>query len=356
MTNQDLKNNLTEKMANSLGFLMQDVLQVQLEIEQKNELIRILDIKLIQLRQEITTIDLDTSKEELFSPTYNNKKSSRSSELLNEEKMIIERINDTYKGLSKLIQRKNNIDNVIKCIELVKNDISQGDNLLYNNTEYGIKILETQESERKRIARDLHDTTVQNLTNMMHKTELCFKLTDIDPVRSKIELQTMIKTIKTTIKDMRGIIYDLRPMSLDDLGLIPTIEKYIREIRNSHEIEVTLEVTNDEVKVLSVINLTIFRIIQEALNNALKHGKATKINIKIEYIDNFIELCIKDNGLGFTEAKHIDNNEDILSGYGLSMMKERVILLSGEININSKTNEGTEIFVKVPLRTYKEDI
>ncbi len=349
-------NDLIETMANSLGFLMQDVIQLQLEIEQSNEIIRTLDLKLINLRQEITIIDSDTSKEELFSPTYNNKKNSRSSELLNEEKIIIERINDSYKELSEKIQRKNNIDNLIKCMELIKNDLVQDGNYCYNNTEYGIKILETQESERKRIARDLHDTTVQNLTNMMHKTELCFKLTDIDPVRTKIELQTMIKTIKTTIKDMRGIIYNLRPMSLDDLGLIPTIEKYIREINNSNEIEVVLEVINDEVKVLSVINLTIFRIIQEAITNSLKHGKATHINITIKYIDNYIMLSIKDNGIGFTDATNINNNKDILSGYGLSMMKERIILLSGDINIISETNEGTEILVKVPLRTYKEDI
>lgn len=356
MTNQELKNDLTEKIADSLGFLMQDVLQLQLDIEQSNEIIRILDLKLINLRQEKTIIDSDTSKEELFSPTYNNKKKSRSSELLNEETIIIEKINDTYKELSKKIQRKSNIDKLIKCMELVKNDFGQDENYSYNNTEYGIKLLETQESERKRIARDLHDTTVQNLTNMMHKTELCFKLTDIDPVRSKIELQTMIKTIKTTIKDMRGIIYDLRPMSLDDLGLVPTIEKYIREVKNSNEVEVNLEVINDEVKVLSVINLTIFRIIQEAITNALKHGKATQIAITIEYFYNLILLSIKDNGIGFTEATHITNNQDILSGYGLSMMKERIILLSGEINIISETNEGTEIIVKVPLRTYKEDI
>ncbi|WP_455717329.1 sensor histidine kinase, partial [Anaerosporobacter sp.] len=216
----------------------------------------------------------------------------------------------------------------------------------------GLKLLEIQEIERKRIARELHDTTVQNLTNLVHKTELCTKFVDLDPIRAKLELQTMISTIKTTINDMRNIIYDLRPMSLDDLGLVITVKRYIKQFIDSTKIKVILNVQNEKQINSDIIDLTLFRIIQEACNNALKHSQATVINIDLKYDKNSIELVIQDNGCGFDLEKskeELDGVNDPLSGFGLSMMKERVGLLSGKLEITSVINEGSKISVCVPI-------
>ena len=99
-----------------------------------------------------------------------------------------------------------------------------------------IRPLETQENERQRISRELHDSTVQNLTAMVHMTELCSKLVDMDPIRCKLELNKMIKNLGEIIDDTRKMIYNLRPMSFDDIGLDITIERTLDKLgSNRHE-------------------------------------------------------------------------------------------------------------------------
>lgn len=355
MINREEFNKTIHNIYDSLDFLLDDKSTIQLEINEIKNSINILEVKLNEIKGNINVVKQECNNEELFSPNISIKKNDKLKELQNDKKKCQETIKFYQSELELRESRLLNIDNLFDNVAQIDN-FNINEDYIDDKTEYGIKILETQESERKRIARDLHDSTVQNLTNMMHKTELCTKLINLDPVRAKLELQVMINTIKSTIKDMRSIIYNLRPMSLDDLGLIATIEKYIREIKINHEIDIILDVINEESNVLSVINLTLFRIIQEATNNAIKHGKANKINIHIEYINGYINLSVMDNGIGFNYNGNHHTKSDIFSGYGLSMMSERVSLLSGEIKIESKLNIGTKIFVKVPQRTYKEDI
>lgn len=215
-----------------------------------------------------------------------------------------------------------------------------------------LRLLETQELERKRISMELHDTTVQNLTTLVHKTELCTKLIDIDQIRAKLELQTMTETIRNTINELRGIIYDLRPMSIDDLGLVVTVQRFIKQVEledANNAISISLEIINEEVKVLPVINMTLFRIIQEAYNNTRKHAKAEHFDITITYEKNEIELEIKDDGIGFQLALLQKENKGTNKNFGLSIMKERVDLLTGTIQIVSDKSKGTDIIVKVPI-------
>lgn len=268
---------------------------------------------------------------------------------LKDEQVKMEEVKKDYnKALSKE-------QNLSRLNDHLKNDHACNSNKLdggLNEDVNGLKLLETQEIERKRIARELHDSTVQNLTNLVHKTELCTKLVDLDPIRAKLELQTMINTIKTTINDMRNIIYDLRPMSLEDLGLVITVKRYIKQFIDSTKIKVILNVENERQINSDIIDLTLFRIIQEACNNSMKHAQANIINIDLKYKENNIELFIEDNGCGFEqntykEEQYVSNNS--LSGFGLPMMKERVGLLSGKLEIVSTINKGTKISVCVPI-------
>lgn len=219
----------------------------------------------------------------------------------------------------------------------------------------GLQILQTQEIERKRIARDLHDSTVQNLTSLIHKTELCSKYVDIDNIRTKLELEIMKKTIRTTINDMREIIFDLRPMSLDDLGLIPTVERYIEQIMQNNNIRIIFAYKDDKKDCHSIINFTLFRIIQEACNNVLKHAKANIIKITLNYNDFDINLLIEDDGIGFEVSNQMEESCKTNSNFGLSIMNERIYLLSGQIQIESKKNKGTMINITVPLNSYMEE-
>ena len=221
-----------------------------------------------------------------------------------------------------------------------------------NNVNIHIKMLEAQELERQRIARDLHDSTVQNLTNCVHKLEYISKIIDTDPERSKMELIMLEKNTRTVINEMREIIYNLRPMSFEDIGIDVTIERELIRLENIGNIKINYIVNgkaDDNIK--PVISLTIFRIVQEACNNAIKHSKASSIDVVLNYNSNNIELSISDDGVGFDLDLYDNNNpDDINSGFGLSMMKERVFLLSGKFNIKSSKNKGTIINVVVPLK------
>ena len=213
----------------------------------------------------------------------------------------------------------------------------------------GINILEIQEQDRQRIARDLHDSTVQNLTSLIHKCELCLRLIDMDPVRAKLELNTMSNTIKSVINEIREIIYNLKPMSLDDLGLITTIDRYISQLMMNHDIKINLTYNKEEHDILPVIKLSLFRMIQEACNNAIKHANAKTIDIDIEYEEKYIKASIADDGKGFEADGKKEHATSDYSGYGLSIMKERVYLLSGTMNIKSTLNKGTIVTISIPI-------
>lgn len=373
LSKEQLKNNLDRSyfFVNSLN-------------DEENEIIRHLQMDLELLKENINELkisvsDKETSNDsnaELFTPSFN--KNNRYKKLYDEIEQCSMKLVQIQDDLEFHLTKKRELENLRDCINvlneiatynndfqyynsnsnnLIKEDIYDVNSINIDrlNSTFGINALESHENERKRIARDLHDSTVQNLTNLMYKTELCTKLIDIDNVRAKLELQTMIRTIKGTIADMRNIIYDLRPMSLDDLGLIATIEKYTNEKKSSHNVNIDFRINDEKYEVLPIVNLTLFRIVQEATNNAIKHGKAKKIVIDLFYDEDFIVLTVSDNGIGFNEDSLKVSDDKINSGFGLSIMKERILLLSGQLSIESNNIKGTTIKVVVPVRNYMGD-
>lgn len=226
-------------------------------------------------------------------------------------------------------------------------------------TASGISILEAQEMERKRIARDLHDSTVQSLTNIVHKTEYCSKMIDKDAVQVKFELVSMMENIRSCIDDMRRIIYDLRPMSIDDLGLVPTIQRFVEQNKVEHEkLKFKIQVTSEsaEVDLPSVVTLTIFRIVQEACNNIFKYSQAENVIIAISYQEDKIVVSVQDDGIGFDKSLIGKREKDKSSGFGLSIMQERVQLLSGSFSIESQLGEGTKVSIEIPYRAVEEGV
>lgn len=220
-----------------------------------------------------------------------------------------------------------------------------------NLIDYSTKLLETQEMDRNRISRDLHDSTVQSLTSLGHKLEYCSLLVDKDPVRVKLELQSMIDLNKEIINGMREIIYDLRPMSLNNIGLVSTLEAYCLHLRRYDNLDVVFKVEGEEKGLTSIVSVTLYRIVQEACNNAIRHAKAKKVVVRISYLEHNIELDIEDNGVGFDIQKVEDQSkEDHLHGFGLSTMRERTRLLSGSFSIDSEPGAGTKVHVYVPVK------
>lgn len=223
---------------------------------------------------------------------------------------------------------------------------------IQNKEIWGLKVIEAQELERKRIARDMHDGPAQSMTNLVIKTELCIKLLDKDIDRTKLELQTLKSHIRSTIDETRRMIYNLRPMSIDDLGLAPTLNRLVEKMSEELGFVVNYNVVDngeyDQSEIDPIINLTLYRITQEALNNVRKYSEATNVSVELIFDPHTIVLDVTDNGIGFEVGDMKLNLEDN-RGFGMSMMKERANLLNSELQIVSEKGKGTTIHIRVPL-------
>lgn len=207
-----------------------------------------------------------------------------------------------------------------------------------------IALLNLLEKDRQRIARELHDTSLQNLAHLVHKIELSTLYIDQDILKAKLELSVVNKILKDTIGEIRNTIFDLRPMTFDDLGLKAAIERLLFSMNESKKYIIDQKIEDVSCETSDLILLSIYRVIQECLNNIDKHASAQNIWIKCRNKENRYIIDIRDNGIGF-DAAHIPPNKH----FGLSMMKERVELLKGKMTLSSGVNKGTKIHVEIPL-------
>lgn len=213
----------------------------------------------------------------------------------------------------------------------------------------GLKIIKAQEEERQRVARDIHDGPAQLMSNVVLKAEICERMIDVDLDKAREELKNLKRVVRDSLQDVRKIIYNLRPMSLDDLGLIPTLQRYVTTYQEETGIAVSFQTNGDFTEIKPVVSLTVFRIAQEAMNNVSKHANAENISVSLEFLANGIRLYIGDDGTGFDTEKLKVRNDDISSGFGLVSMQERVELLSGEMTINSEPGKGTRLNIMIPF-------
>lgn len=203
-----------------------------------------------------------------------------------------------------------------------------------------LELLAMQEAERKRIAEDLHDTTVQDLVHLSQQLELATMYLNQDTNQTRLELVSAKKYIKKIIDDIRGTIYDLRPMALDDIGWSAAIDKLQKDLKDKSDIDVIFDMCNiDDID--SIIKITIYRIICEACQNTCKHARANSMTVTMRKDGNRLILDIVDDGIGIREY-------DVTNHFGLSMIKEKVDLLSGKLSIVTD-GKGTIIDIVIPI-------
>lgn len=204
-----------------------------------------------------------------------------------------------------------------------------------------IRVLDIQEKERQRIARDLHDNSLQNLTHLIHKLELCSLKIDDDPIDAKLEIALVSKYLKQIIEDIRNTIFDLRPMPFDDLGMVDALSRLETNLKSISDMNIVFDVDN----ILcnnQVVLLTVFRIVQECTNNSVKHSGGKSLRVSVQQKKNLILIKVEDDGIGFDNGNMEKNGH-----FGLSILNERVLLLSGVLKIKSDLN-GTDIEVEIP--------
>lgn len=217
---------------------------------------------------------------------------------------------------------------------------------LLQNQNFGFKILKAQEEERRRVAREIHDGPAQAMANVVFLAEVCEKLIGFDSARAKQELCELRDQVRGCLTETRKIIFDLRPMTLDDLGLIPTVKRIADMVKERTGIQVHVKISGLHTEHLdSHVELGIFRVIQESLHNIEKHSNAAEAQVFMEFQNEYIAVIIEDNGSGFEVMNHHQQS----GSFGLLGMKERINLLDGELEIYSQKGKGTRISVIVPL-------
>ncbi len=232
-----------------------------------------------------------------------------------------------------------------KKIDILTSRINRIESILENESG-NFTILSIQEEDRKRIARDLHDTSLQNLTHLIHQIELSGLYIDQDPIQAKLELSLVNKKIREIIDEIRNTIFNLRPMTFDDLGLKAVFERLADSINEDKQYEIELDVEDVSCET-NIILVTIYRVVHECLNNIVKHAEATKISLSCRCIENNCHIVISDNGKGFS-----DMTDDGTKHFGIFCMKERIKLLGGKIYIDSSPEWGTTISINVPLNVH----
>lgn len=324
--------------------------------EEQNSAKRISDLQ-IHLKETQAMIHL---LEETNDPNY---ESFTPRKVNSRNKQKIDELHAEMKELEEAIQQETDyhtqqmerVEEAAKVLRQAKADVAcRCDRNTLEEERYHTSLLETQENERQRISRELHDSTVQNLTAMVHMAELCSKLVDMDPIRCKLELSKMIKNLREIIDDTRKMIYNLRPMSFDDIGLDITIERTLDKLEATGTKKIHFVVEGTPYQLKPIIGITLLRIIQEACSNAICHANPTLIHVLLRYEQWAITVIVEDDGTGFDVHILDERPRDDNSGFGMSMMKERVYLLSGSIQIDSKIGVGTKIVVKVPISNKEE--
>lgn len=300
----------------------------ELEKKVKDNLLRISEID----KYLSSILDKEEKDFKVFSPRNVESIYKDDIEIHNNEKKKLEADNKVmYTRLSR----------VHECLITLKEVIEE------KPTNRNYEVLDIQEKERQRIARDLHDTSLQNLAHLVHKIELASMYIDKDSLQAKLELAAINKSMRAVIEEIRSTIFDLRPMSFDDLGLKETFERLFVRLKDSNT-SFDFETKIDEIKCDNdIILMTIFRVVQEACSNAIKHSGGNKIKVVIEQKGYICEVLIKDNGSGFSTENNAYKDND--KHFGITVMKERINLLSGKISFHSVVGEGTEIRMCIPL-------
>jgi len=320
--------------------------------------------KLVQLsKRRLVTVSKDFSKysEQQIREAYEvaNNLQIELSITSEKERQLREKRDDLERRLKVLyntIERANHIVNqvnvVVQYLTTDLKDVGLALEQARLKQDFGIKIIAAQEEERKRLSREIHDGPAQMMANVLMRSgliEKTFREKGIDAAIN--ELNDLKRTVRNALSEVRRIIYDLRPMALDDLGIVPTLKKYLSTVMDYNDgVYIQFLSSGQERRISSGHEVAIFRLVQECVNNSLKHGNPKEINVKIEWARNDINIVVKDDGEGF-DTENVREHS-----FGIIGMKERIDLLEGKMELHSGIGKGTIVIFKIPYPKIENEL
>jgi signal transduction histidine kinase len=203
------------------------------------------------------------------------------------------------------------------------------------------RVIAAQEDERRRIARELHDSTSQSLTSLLVGLQTLEQSPDL-----RARTDQLRQIVSETLEEVHGLAWQLRPSALDDLGLSAALERYIADYQNRYKLPVDLIIRGlDGQRLPLEVETTVYRIVQEALTNVARHAQANRISVMLEHREHKTLVIVEDNGIGLDSVVAAKGSSDHLGLYGI---RERAELLGGKLVIESEPGHGTSLFVELP--------
>ncbi|MBQ2009553.1 MAG: sensor histidine kinase [Selenomonadaceae bacterium] len=238
----------------------------------------------------------------------------------------------------------------------ISNVVAQMD-IASKNKFLGVQIIKAQEDERLRVSREIHDGPAQEMANLIYQASICERLVDTRPEEAKAGLQELRRQIRTCLADVRQIIFDMRPMSLDDLGLVPALRQLVSKLEERKILKTDFQVNGKERALEKHVEVTLFRIIQEGLNNIHRHAGVSEGRLRLLFSPNDLSILISDEGRGFdmAETEEMRKSGTGNGHFGILGMEERAKLIGASLNVISNPGEGTKIHVKLPYPKLEKD-
>lgn len=209
------------------------------------------------------------------------------------------------------------------------------------------RIIEAQEEERRHLARQMHDGPAQALTNLILQAEIVERLYDSNPEAARGELGNLKNAVTATFQQIREFIFDLRPMMLDDLGLVPTLRRYVQAFEGKTGVATSVNLLGKEKRLPNHAEVVVFRGVQALLDNVQRHASATHAQVILNVEEGRVTVAVEDDGSGF-------NPDEVLEGAqrrrgGLVSLRERVRMLGGDLTVESAIGRGTRVRFQIPL-------
>ncbi len=210
-----------------------------------------------------------------------------------------------------------------------------------------MRIIDAQETERQRMSKAMHDGPAQSLTNFVLQAEIVQRLYDTNPEAARAELLNLKAAATQTFQRVREFITELRPMMLDDLGLVPTVRRYVKNFEEKSGIQTSMTITGEERRFESHREVLAFRAIQELLGNVREHAQCSQVRVTLDVDDSRVRALVEDNGRGFDVASSFASPEN--KHIGLRTLKEKAELLGGQLLIESLAGQGTTASFELPI-------
>ncbi|HVJ48601.1 sensor histidine kinase [Desulfitobacterium sp.] len=342
--------------------LTQELSHLRVEISETIKKVDQLQKEDRKMRQHLMEVSRDYTKynEKIMIETYAKAKDTQVQLQLAEakESQLRTRRNEIERSLRRMMDTIERAENLISQVTLAINLLHSGisemtqDQNFEKRQEIALRISMAQEEERRRVAREIHDGPAQNLANIVLRLEIAEKLLELDPKQAKNELQDLKVLVRANLQDIRRIIFDLRPMALDDLGIVPALRRFMDNFQATYNIQCEFQITGREKRLLPAMEVAVFRLIQEAMTNVAKHAHSEHVKIELIFKDDITLARIIDFGQGFNVDQALDNPGD---HFGLIGMKERVEMFSGQFSIISPSGVGTTVEMTIPSKK-EEDI